>query len=76
MNNRIKELIKQSYDEMNAPNNDPVARELLMKDLLPEYQRFAELIVRECSEFCGHDHEGVMAMFKHFGVKNHEQPLL
>jgi hypothetical protein len=49
MNARIKELLKQSYDEMNEPNNDPIAREWLMKDLLPEYQRFAELIVRECA---------------------------
>ena len=31
--------------------------------------KFAELIVRECGEFCGHDHEGVVAMFKHFGVE-------
>jgi hypothetical protein len=32
-------------------------------------KKFAELIVRECGEFCGHDHEGVVAMFKHFGVE-------
>ena len=45
---RIKELFKQSYDELNEPTNDPIAREWLMKELLPEYQRFAELIILEC----------------------------
>ncbi len=30
---------------------------------------FAALIVRECGEWCGHDHAGVVAMFKHFGIK-------
>ena len=77
MNERIRELIKQSYDELNEPNHDPVAREWLMKDLLPEYQRFAELIVRECQfrveqyiNECGE----VASMpdtviMKHFGVE-------
>ena len=73
MNERIKELIKQSYDELNEPNHDPVVRELLMKDLLPEYQRFAELIVRECAEVSSQaekqcQHPGTM-MKKHFGVE-------
>jgi hypothetical protein len=47
MNERIKKLIQQSYDEMNEPNNDPSAREWLMNDLLPEYQRLTELILLE-----------------------------
>lgn len=68
MNERIKELIKQSYDELNEPNHDPVAREFLMKDLLPEYQRFAELIVRECALQCVHN-EDMDRIEKHFGVE-------
>lgn len=49
MNERIKELIKQYYDDLNEPSNDQAALEWLMNDLLPEYQRLAELIVQECS---------------------------
>ena len=77
MNERIRELIKQSYDELNEPNHDPVAREWLMKDLLPEYQRFAELIVKECCQFensYGGDAGLVARSFsrkikQHFGVE-------
>ena len=32
-------------------------------------EKFAELIIRECGLFCGHDYEGVLAMFNHFGVE-------
>ena len=59
--NRIQELINLSgidvreyYDENGST--------------LAELQKFAELIVRECGEWCGHDAQGVAAMFKHFGV--------
>ena len=67
MNERIRELIKQSYDELNEPNHDPVAREWLMKDLLPEYQRFAELIVEECRPWLADD--AFEEVKRHFGVE-------
>jgi hypothetical protein len=65
MNQRIKQLLKQAqesytYTDADGDNNRGVR--------LNE-QKFAELIVKECGEFCGHDHEGVVAMFKHFGVE-------
>ena len=63
MNERLKELAEQIWAEeyWANPNTDK---------LLPaQLNKFAELIVRECGEFCGHDHEGVVAMFKHFGVE-------
>jgi hypothetical protein len=62
MNERLKELAEQAgasyYNTYTGPLLSP-------KDI----EKFAELIVRECGEFCGHDHEGVVAMFKHFGVE-------
>ena len=62
MNERLKELAEQAgasyYNTYTGPLLSP-------KDI----EKFAELIVRECGEFCGHDHEGVGAMFKHFGVE-------
>jgi hypothetical protein len=65
MNQRIKQLLKQAqesytYTDADGDNNRGVR--------LNE-QKFAELIVKECGEFCGHDHAGVVAMFKHFGVE-------
>ena len=35
---------------------------------MPECQRFAELIVRECAVMCRWEHEA-HAMLEHFGVK-------
>ena len=65
MNERIRELIKQAQvnDLAIDTNGDPYD----VKRLDPE--KFAELIIRECGLFCGHDYEGVLAMFKHFGVE-------
>jgi hypothetical protein len=65
MNQRIKQLLEQAqesytYTDADGDNNRGVR--------LNE-QKFAELIVKECGEFCGHDHAGVVAMFKHFGVE-------
>ena len=31
--------------------------------------KFAELIVRRCAEYCGHDPSGVAAMLEDFGLK-------
>ena len=58
MNERIRELAEQSGLEYNF---DPM--------LWLKYEKFAELIVRECAAFCGHDPSGVDAMLKHFGVE-------
>jgi hypothetical protein len=41
----------------------------MMIDPIIGLEKFAELILRECKLFCGHDSEGVSAMFKHFGVE-------
>ena len=32
-------------------------------------EKFAELIVRRCAEYCGHDPSGVAAMLEDFGLK-------
>jgi hypothetical protein len=61
MNERIEELAEQCRIETYGVNG-----ELLAADF--DEQKFAELIVRECGEWCGHDAQGVAAMFKHFGV--------
>ena len=56
--------------------NTQIKRLLEQSGLQPYYNgqevdiaKFAELIIRECGLFCGHDYEGVLAMFKHFGVE-------
>ena len=32
-------------------------------------EKFAELIIRRCAEYCGHDPSGVAAMLEDFGLK-------
>jgi hypothetical protein len=68
MNERIKELAKQSgamFDHMTW----------VERDLAPVFERFSELIVRECACLCsmsapGRDAEDIEeAILKHFGVK-------
>jgi hypothetical protein len=63
MNNRIEEIMYSAgltasgcWDQMDEYDRAAI-------------EKFAELIIRECGEWCGHDHEGVIAMFKHFGVE-------
>lgn len=46
MNERIKELIKQSRDEVNAKYGLSDAYNSMVQE------RFAELIVEECAEIC------------------------
>lgn len=63
MNDRIRELareagIKMAHDET-----------LALGYLDTAHKKFAELIVRECGEWCGHDPSGVAAMYKYFGIK-------
>ena len=62
MNERIKELSKQAYELQRHKHGGYFTQQLLL-------DAFAELILRECKLFCGHDSEGVSAMFKHFGVE-------
>ena len=66
MNKRIKELAEQAGGYVSLSHEHDGKLILSGEDIV---QKFAELIVRECGEFCGHDHEGVVAMFKHFGVE-------
>jgi hypothetical protein len=67
MNERIGKLVEQAEEWVckNYPDamddNDEFHAQTMYK--------FAELIVRECGEWCGHDTQGVAAMFKHFGVE-------
>ena len=71
MNERIRELIKQAGGHFSThtltsyPAQHRESIQLWDKNI----EKFAELIVRECGLFCGHDYEGVLAMFKHFGVE-------
>ena len=65
MNERIKQLAEQAGGYVSLSHEHDGKLILSGEDMV---QKFAELIVRECGEFCGHDHEGVVAMFKHFGV--------
>ena len=66
MNERIKQLAEQAGGYVSLSHEHDGKLILSGEDIV---QKFAELIVRECGEFCGHDHEGVVAMFKHFGVE-------
>jgi len=75
MNERIKELAKQSgamFDHMTW----------VERDLAPVFERFAELIVRECANHCDllldhkmssewsrGTHDCSKAIKKHFGVE-------
>ena len=38
--------------------------------------QFAELIVRECAEWCGHDPSGSAAMLRAFGVEERPVPIV
>jgi isopentenyl phosphate kinase len=66
MNERIRLLAEQAGGYVSLSHEHDGKLILSGEDIV---QKFAELIVKECGEFCGHDHEGVVAMFKHFGVE-------
>jgi S-ribosylhomocysteine lyase LuxS involved in autoinducer biosynthesis len=69
MNERIRELLGQAYDEAVPETWTTLSSEQLGRI----YEKFAELIVRECAEYA--EHELDMAgykkkfMLKHFGVE-------
>ena len=60
MNERIKELLKQSTID-GIPQLD-------IEDSI-DYEKFAELIVRECANYAFSDDQDHKAMLKHFGIE-------
>lgn len=64
MNERIKQLLGQAYDEAVPETWTTLSSEQLGR----VYDKFAELIVRECAEICleANDHKNIL---RHFGVE-------
>ena len=64
MNERLKELLGQAYDEAVPETWTTLSSEQLGR----VYDKFAELIVRECAEICleANDHKNIL---RHFGVE-------
>jgi hypothetical protein len=64
MNERINELIKQSYVTVQSPSGEGYTHF--------SQEKFAELIVRECAEvaYKRSVHSGPSDIFKHFGVES------
>ena len=77
MNERIKELYNQSGGLVRMYEGKLTYFPAYQKNVGDgnfefssfDPEKFAELIIRECGLFCGHDYEGVLAMFNHFGVE-------
>ena len=77
MNERIKELLAQAYDQAVPETWTTLSSEQLER----VYEKFAELIVRECVKVCadrGTHHDGLYSAWavdcskrieKHFGVE-------
>ena len=63
MNERIKELLGQAYDEAVPETWTTLSSEQLGRI----YEKFAELIVRECAGQCLSD--DCMRILNHFGVR-------
>ena len=61
MNERIKQLAKQAYEDVikNTPSF------LVTKELYE--QKFAELIVQECADICYHHSNAAGGVDTHFG---------
>ena len=64
MNELIKQLLGQAHDQAVPETWTTLSSEQLEK----VYDKFAELIVRECADLCysTHDHKNIL---KHFGVE-------
>ena len=64
MNERIKQLLGQAYDDAVPETWTTLSSEQLDRI----YDKFAELIVRECAEICleANDHKNIL---RHFGVE-------
>jgi hypothetical protein len=65
MNDRIRKLAEQA--RQYATTRHPISNIVLACDSYVFEQKFAELIVRDCGEFCGQDDRD--AMFVYFGVE-------
>ena len=71
MNERIKELLYEAGGQYGGENHLTGKTRVYTDDV--DYEKFAELIVRECAEYA--EHELDMAgykkkfMLKHFGVE-------
>jgi len=67
MNERIKELKQQAlhWSGENVNRNLYSNYEIEQK----EYEKFAELIVKECADYAFSDEQDHRAMLKHFGVE-------
>ena len=61
MNERIKQLLGQAYDDAVPETWTTLSSEQLDRI----YDKFAELIVRECAEICleANDHENILRHF-------------
>ena len=62
MNERIRELAEQAGFKVNWQHEDVQAIKMA------RFEKFAELIVRECAEICleANDHKNIL---RHFGVE-------
>ena len=73
MNERIKQLAKQADHQFTGERNDDMGHALIGTEAI---EKFAELIVRECSQFvedkfdfCGDELIIAEQILKHFGVE-------
>ena len=73
MNERIKQLAKQADPQFTSERNDDMGHALIGTEAI---EKFAELIVRECSQFvedkfdfCGDELIIAEQILKHFGVE-------
>jgi hypothetical protein len=65
MNERIRELLGQAYDEAVPETWTTLSSEQLGR----VYEKFAELIVRECADLVMND-DNAFDVLKHFGVES------
>ena len=74
MNDRIKEIAEQAVKDVDVVHEDNPFNEELAKMYIPNVfiERFAELIVKECSNFLKDtldDHFAAEQLEEHFGVE-------
>lgn len=73
MNTLIETLAKQA-GMVQYPTGLGISENTLWGDR--NIAQFAELIVRECAEWCCHDPSGSAAMLRAFGVEERPVPIL
>jgi len=74
MNERIREIAEQAVKDVDVVHEDNPFNEELAKMYIPNVfiERFAELIVKECSNFLKDtldDHFAAEQLEEHFGVE-------